>query len=203
MVDQPYFLTLIDGWYSDRVSKALIPENQNNLYARYLIKFGVADNCRCHADPKEHLVAVYKEKFSTLLSHNYEKHLFTTNNPNIITLPTRNPELKSDLDSLLETGGKFNVFADLVDLATKDSFDELPNEELNRLFVRAYKNHLSFTKLYLRYCKKTINFLDLIDDARNPSVQSDPEYLDRLKIAHEVDKTLLYYINEISFADLN
>lgn len=203
MVDQPYFLTLVDEWYSNRLRKAFTPETENELYALFLLKFGSADTCGCHVDSRAHIVDAYKKKSLKFFSYNYKKHSFTINNPKILSIPEINPEFGRDLTTLIETGGKFNVFADLVGSATKDNLDDLSKEVVDKLFLKAYRTPRSFTRLYLKYCERTINLLDLLGDDTNHFVQRDPEYLDNLKITHEVDKTLVPYVHQITFADLN
>ncbi len=196
MVNLPYYLNRIDGWCYNRVDRALDKTNEEKLCIQYSTKVLKKPIRKDFEITKMRVAALARNMYRNLFSYNHNEIQKFINGEDVLEA-ILNESAKKVLIELMETCGELLRFTDLVGAKALQDIDEIPDTEIDKLFLEAYQSPNNFVSLYLRFAEKGIELYSLC-----PGRNVEREKLESLESKLNIERVIIPFVSGISFADI-
>ena len=197
MVKLPYYLNRIDCWCYNRVDRALDRTNEEKLCIQYSTKVLKKPIRKDFEITKMRVAALARNMYRNLFSYNHDEIKKFINGEGILAT-ILNESAKEILIEVIESCGELLRFTDLVGARALHDLNEIPDKEIDKLFLEAFQSPNNFVSLYLRFEEKGIELYSLC-----PGKNVGREKLESLESKLNIERVIIPFVSEISFADIS
>lgn len=202
--DKPYFLARMDEWHYQRLERRLNPEVEENI-AKLILNVAAENPVNearteafSDAEVKECVDSVKESyiDFFTMIYRDIEQILTGKNNDGFFEAISETSE--SHIIDLMESCKRVLSFPSRV-MERARQFEPITDEELNLMFLQAYKTPRSFTDIYLRYRDSKFEVCVYLLKANLLKLDS----LEEIEVQTQLAKKITPFLNPLIFSDLD
>lgn len=188
-MEQLYFLSRSDKWYIGRITRVLDDSAKKDVINALKYRAGI--NIQ-----KSRVAAYIKDCYSSFFSVNYTK--FEKLLKGELFMSKDDMPNKEAIINFFETGNELFKLSELVRERADLNFDDIGDNEMDRLFLEAYQDKNRFTGLCLDFSRLIIELLKPPTKVGAFPAKKFTELERRLKF----DECTLPYIHQHALSDL-